>query len=265
MADWSLSGRRTRFNSRLNKRRRNEIKVKEEKPRGQKASSSHSGTVVSSVLSQRLGNRRSAGSSLFLCQTGSGCLSCSRVNVCFICSTISKNSTHTFTRLSVRSFLFSSSHFSSLPFFSHILQKTYFSGCYWLFYFSISCSTITLCDWLTDWLIDSVTDLFICIYFFIFWIFGALPHSCSETLHKYVTVATLTAANMTWLKSQTAVSRLAAILLQVSSSSFFLHLLLLPNKVEQLIWGEDVVVSFLFEEVLCVKTTSVNIYNKKKT
>ena len=191
MADWSLSGRRTRFNSRLNKRRRNEIKVKEEKPRGQKASSSHSGTVVSSVLSQRLGNRRSAGSSLFLCQTGSGCLSCSRVNVCFICSTISKNSTHTFTRLSVRSFLFSSSHFSSLPFFSHILQKTYFSGCYWLFYFSISCSTITLCDWLTDWLIDWLTRWLIYLFVFISLFFEFLVHFLIVAVRLFINMLLL--------------------------------------------------------------------------
>ena len=52
MADWSLTGRRTRFNSRLNKRRRNEIKVKEEKRSGLKASWSLSGTVVSSVLTR---------------------------------------------------------------------------------------------------------------------------------------------------------------------------------------------------------------------
>lgn len=221
MADWSLTGRRTRFNSRLNKRRRNEIKVKEEKRSGQKASSSHSGTVVSSVLTRHSVSVTDARlvPQFVLVSNWFWLFELQQRQLLFCLFNLQKLNTHFHSSVccSVH-FLFIFTLFPTffLPFFSHILQKTHFSGCYWLFYFSISSPMITLCDWLIDRLILWLIYLFVFIYYYLnIW----CTSSKLQWDSTYVTVATLTAANMTWLKSRTAVSRLAAILLQVSSPS----------------------------------------------
>lgn len=221
MADWSLTGRRTRFNSRLNKRRRNEIKVKEEKRSGQKASWSHSGTVVSSVLTRHSVSVTDARlvPQFVLVSNWFWLFELQQRQLLFCLFNLQKLNTHfhSSVRLLLSSFSF---HLHS---FSYIFPSFLFSyspenSLFWLLLtlLFLHFQSHDHFMWLIDRLILWLIYLFVFIYYYLnIW----CTSSKLQWDSTYVTVATLTAANMTWLKSRTAASRLAAILLQVSSPS----------------------------------------------
>lgn len=192
MADWSLTGRRTRFNSRLNKRRRNEIKVKEEKRSGQKASSSHSGTVVSSVLTRHsvsVTNARLV-PQFVLVSNWFWLFELQPRQHLFRLFNLQKLNTHFHSSVccSVH-FLFIFTLFPTFflpPFlpsflFSYSPENSLFWLLLTLLFLHFQSHDHSM--WLIDWSIDSVTDLFICIYLLLF---EYLVHFLKAAVRLYI-------------------------------------------------------------------------------
>lgn len=188
MADWSLTRRRTRFNSRLNKRRRNEIKVKEEKRSGQKASWSHSGTVVSSVLTRHSVSVTDARlvPQFVLVSNWFWLFELQQRQLLFCLFNLQKLNTHfhSSVRLLLSSFSF---HLHS---FSYIFPSFLFSyspenSLFWLLLtlLFLHFQSHDHSMWLIDWSIDSVTDLFICIYLLLF---EYLVHFLKAAVRLYI-------------------------------------------------------------------------------
>lgn len=245
MADWSLTGRRTRFNSRLNKRRRNEIKVKEEKRSGQKASSSHSGTVVSSVLTRHSVSVTDARlvPQFVLVSNWFWLFELQQRQLLFCLFNLQKlnRNFHSSVRLLLSSFSFHLHSFSyifpsSLPSFLSFLifsRKLTFLVVIDSF---ISQFPVPWSLYVIDWSIDSVTDLFICIYLLLF---EYLVHFLKAAVSLYMLLL-LHWRPLIWPGWSLGQRPLA----WRPSCYRFPLLLLLLNKVEQLIWGEGVMSIF---------------------
>lgn len=241
MADWSLTRRRTRFNSRLNKRRRNEIKVKEEKRSGQKASSSHSGTVVSSVLTRHSVSVTDARlvPQFVLVSNWFWLFELQPHQRLFCLFNLQKLNTHfhSSVRLLLSSFSF---HLHS---FSYIFPSFLFSyspenSLFWLLLtlLFLHFQSHDHSMWLIDWSIDSVTDLFICIYLLLF---EYLVHFLKAAVRLYMLLLPHWRL-LIWPGWSLGQRPLA----WRPSCYRFPLLLLLLNKVEQLIWGEGVMSPF---------------------
>lgn len=240
MADWSLTRRRTRFNSRLNKRRRNEIKVKEEKRSGQKASWSHSGTVVSSVLTRHSVSVTDARlvPQFVLVSNWFWLFELQPHQRLFCLFNLQKLNTHfhSSVRLLLSSFSF---HLHS---FSYIFPSSLFSyspenSLFWLLLtlLFLHFQSHDHSMWLIDWSIDSVTDLFICIYLLLF---EYLVHFLKAAVRLYMLLLPH------WRPLIWPGWSLGQRPLAWRPSCYRFPLLLLLNKVEQLIWGEGVMSIF---------------------
>lgn len=242
MADWSLTGRRTRFNSRLNKRRRNEIKVKEEKRSGQKASWSHSGTVVSSVLTRHSVSVTDARlvPQFVLVSNWFWLFELQPRQHLFRLFNLQKLNTHFHSSVccSVH-FLFIFTLFPTFflpPFLpSFLFSYSPENSLFWLLLTLISPFPVPWSLYVIDWSIDSVTDLFICIYLLLF---EYLVHFLKAAVRLYMLLLPHWRLLIWpgWSLGQRS--------LAWRPSCYRFPLLLLLNKVEQLIWGEGVMSIF---------------------